>query len=295
MFLAAIDERVRAAIVSGYLSSWRAAHTMPWNMCGSQIMPGQLGMFEHLDLAALIAPRPLLVESGTDDPIFPLATARAKPLGASRRVYAALGAADDAVQHDVFEGDHQWHGALAPDFLEQIPVTDIDTRLKELGIELPGPYPPHDPLDAIVVHGGRARTSGQLPRNHEGQLVNPGVLGAEVDVAEGAEAARWCALNALSVLRSELGSLDRIDRVLDGARLRGVGTGLPSAAGGHRRREQAPLRRVRRRRPPQSERDRGRRAAAGRRRRDRGRGLAPQLIRGPAEQYGICLMWAGGP
>ena len=93
-------------------------------------------------------------------------------------------------------------------------MSTIDDRLRELGLELPGPYPPHDPLDAVVVHGGRARTSGQLPRGHDGALVHPGVLGADVSVEEGAEAARWCALNALSVLRTELGSLDRVERVL---------------------------------------------------------------------------------
>ena len=90
----------------------------------------------------------------------------------------------------------------------------IEDRLAELGITLPGPYPPHDPLDAVVVHGGRMRTSGQLPRNHGGALVHPGPLGAELTVEQGAEAARWCALNALSVLRAELGELDRIERVL---------------------------------------------------------------------------------
>ena len=90
----------------------------------------------------------------------------------------------------------------------------IEERLHRLGIVLPGPYPPHDPLDAVVVHGGRARTSGQLPRDHDGALVHPGVLGAEVTVEQGGEAARWCALNALSVLRAELGTLDRIERVL---------------------------------------------------------------------------------
>jgi enamine deaminase RidA (YjgF/YER057c/UK114 family) len=93
-------------------------------------------------------------------------------------------------------------------------VTTIDERLDSLGLVLPGPYPPHDPLDAIVVHGDRARTSGQLPRDHDGNLVHPGVLGAGVSVEEGAEAARWCALNALSVLRADLGSLDRVARVL---------------------------------------------------------------------------------
>jgi enamine deaminase RidA (YjgF/YER057c/UK114 family) len=35
-----------------------------------------------------------------------------------------------------------------------------------------------------------------------------------MSVEAGTDAARWCALNALSVLRSELGSLDRIERVL---------------------------------------------------------------------------------
>jgi enamine deaminase RidA (YjgF/YER057c/UK114 family) len=90
----------------------------------------------------------------------------------------------------------------------------VSDRLEELGLVLPGPYPPHDPLDAVVVHGGRARTSGQLPRDHDGTIVHPGVLGAGVTVEQGADAARWCALNALSVLAAELGELDRIERVL---------------------------------------------------------------------------------
>jgi enamine deaminase RidA (YjgF/YER057c/UK114 family) len=87
-------------------------------------------------------------------------------------------------------------------------------RLVELGIVLPGPYPPHDPLDAVVIHGGRARTSGQLPRDHDGVIVHQGRLGDGVTVEAGADAARWCALNALSVLRDAIGDLDRIERVL---------------------------------------------------------------------------------
>jgi enamine deaminase RidA (YjgF/YER057c/UK114 family) len=93
-------------------------------------------------------------------------------------------------------------------------MSTVQERLDELGLVLPGPYPPHDPLDAVVVHGGRARTSGQLPRDHDGALVHPGVLGADLTVEQGADAARWCALNALSVLRAELGDLDRVERVL---------------------------------------------------------------------------------
>lgn len=90
----------------------------------------------------------------------------------------------------------------------------LDDRLGALGIVLPGPYAPHEPLDAVVIHGGRARTSGQLPRDHDGVIVHPGRLGDEISVEAGADAARWCALNALSVLRAELGDLDHIERVL---------------------------------------------------------------------------------
>ncbi|HEX4778895.1 MAG TPA: RidA family protein [Acidimicrobiia bacterium] len=90
----------------------------------------------------------------------------------------------------------------------------IDERLAALGLVLPGPYPPHDPLDAVIVHDRVARTSGQLPRDHDGNLVHLGVVGADVTVEEGTEAARWCALNALSVLRDALGGLARVERVL---------------------------------------------------------------------------------
>jgi enamine deaminase RidA (YjgF/YER057c/UK114 family) len=92
-------------------------------------------------------------------------------------------------------------------------VPAYDARVIELGLTLHGPHPPHDPLDAVVVHGGVARTSGQLPRV-AGRLTCVGTLGKDVTVEEGAEAARICVLNALSVLRAALGSLDRIERVL---------------------------------------------------------------------------------
>jgi enamine deaminase RidA (YjgF/YER057c/UK114 family) len=94
-------------------------------------------------------------------------------------------------------------------------VTDgsIRARLAELGLTLYGPHPPHDPLDAVVVHAGVARTSGQLPRI-AGELTCLGHLGETVTVEEGREAAAVCALNALAVLEHALGSLDRIARVL---------------------------------------------------------------------------------
>lgn len=89
----------------------------------------------------------------------------------------------------------------------------FDARVEELGLTLHGPHPPHDPLEAVVVHGGLARTSGQLPRI-AGRLTCTGRLGEDLTVEEGAEAAEVCALNALAVLKAALGTLDRIERVL---------------------------------------------------------------------------------
>src|SRR5438477_664553 len=89
----------------------------------------------------------------------------------------------------------------------------IADRIAELGLTLPGPHPPHHPLAAVVVYDGIARTSGQLPRI-AGELTCVGVLGDTVTVEAGREAAKVCALNALSVLAAELDDLDRIERLI---------------------------------------------------------------------------------
>jgi dienelactone hydrolase len=117
LFTAAVDSRVAACVVSGYYSSWAESHKMPWNMCGSQILFGMLGHLEHEDLGALVAPRPMLVESGTEDMLFPSVTA-AESVRRTRLVYERLGAGD-RLAHDIFEGGHQWHGTEALLFLQR--------------------------------------------------------------------------------------------------------------------------------------------------------------------------------
>ena len=121
LFLAALDDRVAAAVVSGYVSSVAESHRVPWNMCGSQVLPGMLGRLEHLDVAALVAPRPLLVQTGRGDDIFPLPAA-VETVSRLRRVYELL-SPDDAggerLRHDVWEGGHEWHGPPAYEFLDR--------------------------------------------------------------------------------------------------------------------------------------------------------------------------------
>jgi dienelactone hydrolase len=115
LFLAAWDHRVRAAVVSGYLSRWSACASIPWNMCGSQTLPAVVSALDHLELGAMVAPRPLLVESGTQDAIFPSSVA-VEVSDQLRRVYHAMGV-DERFELDVFEGGHGWHGERAYPFL----------------------------------------------------------------------------------------------------------------------------------------------------------------------------------
>ena len=115
LFLAAVDPRVRATVVAGYLSSWSACARVGWNMCGSQVVPGIARAFDHADLAALVAPRALLAQSGEQDMIFPIASARAS---AERvhEVYGSVGA-DDRFVHDVQPTGHAWTEPTPGDFL----------------------------------------------------------------------------------------------------------------------------------------------------------------------------------
>lgn len=116
LFLAALDPRIAAAVVSGYVSTWSAAHSVPFNLCGSQVAPGLVHECTHADLLAVIAPRPVLVVSGTEDPIFPVEGAR-EIVAAAAPAFLRAGA-PAGLEHHVFEGDHRWDGTRAHPFLD---------------------------------------------------------------------------------------------------------------------------------------------------------------------------------
>jgi enamine deaminase RidA (YjgF/YER057c/UK114 family) len=89
---------------------------------------------------------------------------------------------------------------------------EIDAKLAELGLVLPEPAAPVAAYVPVVMTGGLAYVSGQLPFV-DGVLVK-GRLGESVTVGEGYEAARACGLMLLAQLRAALGSLSRVERVV---------------------------------------------------------------------------------
>ena len=91
---------------------------------------------------------------------------------------------------------------------------EVLARLTSLGVELPPPPAAVAAYVPVVVSGGTAYLAGQIPMI-DGVLQHPGRLGLDVSIEQGHEAARRCALQALSALRAALGgSLDPLERIL---------------------------------------------------------------------------------
>lgn len=88
-----------------------------------------------------------------------------------------------------------------------------EARLSELGLELPPAPEPKGVYRPLVIAGNLAYTSGHLPVGSDGSMVT-GRVGVELDQQAGYEAARQTGLGILATLRKELGSLDRVRRVV---------------------------------------------------------------------------------
>ncbi len=92
-------------------------------------------------------------------------------------------------------------------------MSKIETRLAELGMELPQVAAPVAAYVPAIAKNGRAITSGQLPFV-AGQLPATGKLGAEISLEQAQEFAAASVLNALAAIKAEIGDLDRITRVV---------------------------------------------------------------------------------
>ncbi len=88
-----------------------------------------------------------------------------------------------------------------------------EARLAELGIELPHAPKPMGVYKPVVISGNMAYLSGHGPLRADGKLIT-GRLGLDLDVEAGFEAARVTGLCMLATLKSELGSLDKVKRLV---------------------------------------------------------------------------------
>lgn len=97
--------------------------------------------------------------------------------------------------------------------MTQAPVSAVEERLRGLGLRLPEVAAPVAAYVPAVVSGNYVYTSGQLPFIN-GELPAAGKVGGAVTAEQAAALAQTCALNALAAVKSQIGNLDRITRVV---------------------------------------------------------------------------------
>jgi len=89
----------------------------------------------------------------------------------------------------------------------------VETTLAALGLELPEVATPAGAYVPAVVSGNLVFTAGQIPLV-DGKLMAEGRLGAEITAEQGKEIAQRCALNAIAAVKSVLGDLERVKKVV---------------------------------------------------------------------------------
>jgi dienelactone hydrolase len=116
LWLAVLDERIRAAVVSGYFCSFRDS-ILSIDHCECNYIPGILNLSEMGGLASGIAPRPLCLVHGQQDPIFPY-SGTVREFETVRQAYARSGA-PDACRLAAHPGGHAYHNELSRAWLDR--------------------------------------------------------------------------------------------------------------------------------------------------------------------------------
>ncbi|NLV73078.1 MAG: hypothetical protein GXY52_00110 [Chloroflexi bacterium] len=122
LWATALDERIRCAVISGYFYGYRESLLEMCENCWCNYVPHLYETMDMGDIAALIAPRPLMIESGDEDPLngaSGLANVTSQ-VEITRRAYRLMGA-NDQLYHSVGHGAHRWYGHEAlPWLVEQL-------------------------------------------------------------------------------------------------------------------------------------------------------------------------------
>lgn len=118
--LAALDSRIRAAVVSGYFYGVRESLQVMNENCMCNMVPHLWEDFDMGDIGALIAPRGLFIETGDQDPLngSSCVTNVRGQVAITRKIFRALSCANQ-LRHYVFHGDHRWDGTRSISWLKQ--------------------------------------------------------------------------------------------------------------------------------------------------------------------------------
>ena len=121
LWLSALDDRIKQVTVSGYLYGYKDSLLTLCGNCSCNYVPGLWLHYDMGDIASLIAPRPLVVQSCRNDHLNgPRGLINVtEQLDIVRRAYALYGAGD-RVYHDICEGEHKFHSEHVFDAIDTV-------------------------------------------------------------------------------------------------------------------------------------------------------------------------------
>ncbi len=111
MVAAALDPRIKVAVISGALNVFQERARGSGYSCGAQVVPGLLEFGDTPEIGSLIAPRPCIWEIGSRDSLVVKDWAE-KAMQRLKRAYAAT-ETPGHLQFHRFEGGHEWNGETA--------------------------------------------------------------------------------------------------------------------------------------------------------------------------------------
>jgi len=114
MYTTALDPRITSAYISGAINTFHDS-IMTISHCACNYVPHLLEYAEMPDVAGLIAPRPLMVENGDKDPIYPDFGVK-KAVESLQKVYSVVGYPERLTTH-TFQGAHRWDGEPIAEWL----------------------------------------------------------------------------------------------------------------------------------------------------------------------------------
>lgn len=119
LWVAALEERVQCAVVSGYFYGYKDALLKLCNNCSCNYVPHLWELVDMGDIGALIAPRPLFIETGDEDGLNGERGVAnvTEQVDITRQAYSIL-AVSERLSHYVFHGPHQWDGTKAIPWLK---------------------------------------------------------------------------------------------------------------------------------------------------------------------------------
>lgn len=121
LWLAAMDERIKYTMVSGYFYGYKDSLLELNGNCSCNYVPHLWEYVDMGDIGALIAPRPLMIESGTKDHLNGKRGIEnvTEQVDITRKAYALFGKSEQLVHH-IGESEHRWQAIKVDEFLAQV-------------------------------------------------------------------------------------------------------------------------------------------------------------------------------